>query len=85
MSELKEQIVARIPRELASRLRRRARALGRKRSEVIRMALEAYLGGQPAGTVWDRVKHLSGIVSGGPPDLSTNRKYILEAFRDRRD
>jgi len=85
MRPLTEQIVARIPKDLAQKLRRHARASNRRRSEIIRMALEAYLPGKPAGTVWDRVKHLCGIVKGGPPDLSTNRKYLLEGFRDRRD
>jgi hypothetical protein len=83
MKEMTRQIVARIPRSLEVRLARVARSRGRRRSEIIRMALEAYLGGKPSGTVWDRVRHLSSSLE-GPADLSTNRKYLLEGFRDRR-
>ena len=83
MKELSHQLVARIPRVLNERLRRRARAARRRCSEIVRLALEAYLGG-PEGRVRDRIDPLVGSLAGGPPDLSTNRKHLLQAFRERR-
>ncbi|MBI2930121.1 MAG: hypothetical protein HYY16_00595 [Planctomycetes bacterium] len=83
MRDLTRQIVARIPRELDVRLRRRARATRRRPSEIVRLALEAYLA-EPSGRVHDRVRDLIGILSGGPADLSTNRETLLKALRGRR-
>ena len=83
MRELSHQLVARIPRELNKRLRQRARAARRRSSEIVRLALEAYLGA-PEDRVRDRIDHLVGALTGGPSDLSTNRKHLLQSFRDRR-
>jgi hypothetical protein len=83
MKELTHQIVTRIPTGLNEKLWQRARAAGRRRSEIVRLALEAYLRG-PEGPVKDRIDHLLGSLVGGPPDLSTNRKHLIRAFRDRR-
>lgn len=83
MKDLSRQIVARIPRELDARLRRRARAARRRPSEIVRLALEAYLE-EPSGRVHDRIRDLIGAVSGGPDDLSTNREALLRALRGRR-
>jgi metal-responsive CopG/Arc/MetJ family transcriptional regulator len=83
MKELTHQIVTRIPTELNEKLAQRARAAGRRRSEIVRVALEAYLRG-PEEPVRDRVDHLLGSLAGGPPDLSTNRKRLIRAIRDRR-
>jgi hypothetical protein len=83
MKELSHQIVARIPAGLHEKLRQRARAAGRRRSDIVRLALEAYLRA-PEEPVKDRIGHLLGSLAGGPPDLSTSRKRLIRAFRDRR-
>ena len=83
MKEMTRQIVVRIPRELDSRLCRKARAARRRPSEIVRLALEAYLD-HPISRVRDRIRDLIGSVSGGPDDLSTNRDVLLKALRGRR-
>jgi hypothetical protein len=83
MKELTHQIVARIPTGLHEKLRQHARTAGRRRSEIVRLALEAYLR-SPEEPVKDRIGHLLGSIAGGPSDLSTNRKRLIRAFRDRR-
>lgn len=83
MKDLSRQIVVRIPQALDARLRRWARAARRRPSEIVRLALEAYLS-EPSGRVQDRIYDLIGSVSGGPDDLSTNRAYLLKALRGRR-
>jgi hypothetical protein len=83
MRELTHQIVTRIPTGLNEKLRQRARAAGRRRSEIVRLALEAYLRG-PEEPVKDRIGYLLGSLAGGPSDLSTNRRRLIRAFRDRR-
>jgi len=83
MKQLSRQIVARIPSELDARLRRRARAARKRASEIVRLALEAYLD-VPSGKVQDRIYDLIGSVFGGPSDLSTNRELLLKALHGRR-
>lgn len=83
MKDLTHQLVTRIPTELNERLHRRARAAGRRCSEIVRLALEAYLRG-PGEPVRDRIDQILGSLTGGPSDLSTNRNRLIRAFRDRR-
>lgn len=83
MRDFTRQVVARIPRELDLRLRRRARAARRRPSDIVRLALEAYLD-EPSGRVHDRIRDLIGTVFGGPDDLSTSRDGLLKALRGRR-
>jgi Arc/MetJ-type ribon-helix-helix transcriptional regulator len=82
-----DQITVRLPTPLRRRLQRTSRRLGRRPSEVVRMALEAYLreappsGGKPA----DRVEHLIGSLASGVPDLAErHREYILAALKHAR-
>ena len=62
-------------------LNRLARKSGRTKSQVIRDAIEMFakseMGGEPSTRPYDRIKHLIGIVRGGPPDLSerTGEKF----------
>jgi Arc/MetJ-type ribon-helix-helix transcriptional regulator len=81
---LQDQITVRLPAELSQALRRASRRLRRKNSDVVRMALEAFLGAgdrrgaRPA----DRVRGLIGSLTSGVPDLAErHREYIIEALR----
>lgn len=82
-----DQITVRLPTPLGRRLRRTSRRLGRRPSDVVRMALEAFLQGtqstdsKPA----DRVDHLIGSLSSGVPDLAErHREYVLAALKHAR-
>jgi hypothetical protein len=79
-----DQITVRLPTPLGRSLRRTSRRLGRRPSDVVRMALEVFLQGpsstdsRPAG----RVEHLLGSLSSGVPDLAErHREYILAALK----
>jgi metal-responsive CopG/Arc/MetJ family transcriptional regulator len=79
-----QQVVFRLPEDLADDLDRYATRTRRRRSEILRDALRSYLprtGGtrqKPA----DKVAHLIGAVESGKPDLAENaRRYVLESIR----
>lgn len=74
-------ISLRIPNSLDRRISRQAKKLHVSKSQLVRDALEWYLEytrklGGPS--CYDLTRDLCGSVE-GPPDLSTNRKY-LEGF-----
>ena len=77
-----ESIVARLARET-----------GRTKSQIIRDAISALADAKtwarPDQTPYERIKHLIGIASGGPPALSirTGEKFtrLLLAGRRQRD
>ena len=82
-----DQITVRLPAPLGRTLRRTSRRLGRRPSDVVRMALEAYLHGaapidhKPA----ERVEHLLGSLASGVPDLAErHREYVLAALKHGR-
>ena len=82
-----DQITVRLPTPLGRTLRRTSRRLGRRPSDVVRMALEVFLQGalptdrKPA----ERVKHLIGSLSSGVPDLAArHREYVLAALKHAR-
>jgi predicted DNA-binding protein len=68
-----------IPEALHRRLVAAARKAGKSKSALLREALEDHLNGAPALSAYDLAKDLLGSVRGGPPDLSTNPKY-MEGF-----
>ena len=74
-----QRITIRIPETLGQRLRKRSRIKGQTESDLVREALESYLGqsakersayelAQEAGLV--------GSVKRAPKDLSTNRRHF---------
>jgi metal-responsive CopG/Arc/MetJ family transcriptional regulator len=76
------QLSMRLPAELAARLERSARRLKRKRSEVVREALEQYLNTQPEVRPIERVRGLLGRVESGIPDLGQrHRDYLIQRLR----
>lgn len=60
-----DQFTLRVPRELARRLRDRARERGVPASQLVREALQAYLGGaaESAAAAWQRVAPMVGSLS----------------------
>jgi len=79
-----QQLVVRIPSELAADLERHAARTRRKRSEILRDALRAYLGraSAPARTHAENVAHLIGALETRRPALAENaRRYVLESLR----
>ena len=82
-----DQITVRLPTTLRRTLQRTSRRLGRRPSEVVRMALDAYLRGAPPadGKPADHVEHLIGSLASGVPDLAErHREYVLAALKHAR-
>ena len=72
-------ICVRLPARLADELRRNAELRGADRSDVVREALRLYLEGAPSGVrPWDRISHLAGAATGGPPDLAARNRERLK-------
>jgi metal-responsive CopG/Arc/MetJ family transcriptional regulator len=81
------QIVVRITAGLAGEIARYAKRTGRRRSDIMREALQAYLRSdqrtEPRAA--ERVAQLLGSVDSGIPDLASNhRQHILESLRRAR-
>jgi len=82
---VQDQLTVRLPRELSQSLAAAARRARRKRSEIVRLALEAYLGESPPrpGRAYDRVRHLIGAFDSGISDLAERHsEYILESIKE---
>lgn len=79
---MERQLTMRLPADLADKLERSARKLKRKRSEVVREALEHYLD-TPADTrPVERVRDLLGRIQSGVPDLGQrHRDYLIRRLR----
>jgi metal-responsive CopG/Arc/MetJ family transcriptional regulator len=78
------QVVVRIPEELAVDLERHAAATRRRRSDILRDALRAYLAraGAPAQTHAANVSSLIGSLQSGRAVLAeSSRRYVLESLR----
>lgn len=81
---MQDQLTVRLPADLGRALRQASKRLRRKNSDIVRLALQAYLqtdqpnGRRPA----DRVRHLIGSVSSGIPDLAErHREYVLASLK----
>ena len=73
------RITVRVPKTLGALLRERSRAKGETPSDLVRVALETYLG--RAGTSHSAYElaeeaGLIGCVRRAPKDLSTNRRHF---------
>ena len=82
-----DQITVRLPAPLGRTLRRTSRRLGRRPSDVVRMALEAFLHEAPSvdRKPAERVEGLIGSLASGVPDLAErHRDYILTALKHAR-
>jgi hypothetical protein len=81
------QLTVRLPDDLGRTLKNASRRMQRKPSEIVRLALQEFLGttagrrGRPA----DRVRNLIGSLESGIPDLARkHRTYILESLKHGR-
>ena len=81
---MQDQLTIRLPADLSRALRRAARRLQRKNSDIVRLALQAFLQAderlesKPA----DRVRGLIGSLDSGVSDLAMrHREYILESIK----
>lgn len=84
---MKGQLTVRLTEDLEEGLEALARKLRRKRSDVVRIALERLLreeGETKGDRPYDRVKELLGSVESGVPDLGANHREHLKS-RFRRD
>jgi predicted DNA-binding protein len=79
---MERQLTMRLPADLAAKLERSARRLKRKRSEVVRQALEHFLDSEPDVRPIERVRDLLGRVQSGVPDLGQrHRDYLIRRLR----
>jgi len=72
-----------LPKTLDDRLDAVAKLRHASKTEIVRQAVENYLTSLPeldlsisAPTVGDLIGHLAGCLDDGPPDLSTDKKYM---------
>jgi len=73
------RITVRIPEELTSRLRSHSHARGTTESELVREALESYLGrsgAQPSAYEQATRAGIIGVEKNAPRDLSTDRRHF---------
>ena len=64
---MERQLTIRLPADLAAKLERSAKRLKRKRSEVVREALEQYLDTQPDIRPIERGRDVLGSIASGVP------------------
>jgi Arc/MetJ-type ribon-helix-helix transcriptional regulator len=85
MHPMERQLTVRMPERLVQKLDREAVRHRRKRSEVIRLALERYFEDSAAQAEIrpvDRVRDLLGSFESGIPDLGQrHREHLLERLR----
>jgi metal-responsive CopG/Arc/MetJ family transcriptional regulator len=82
------QVVVRMPDRLVRELDQASRMMSRRRSEVIRMAVEQWVSAGSNGgqrTTAGRVRHLIGSLDSGIPDLARrHREYLIKSLRRAR-
>lgn len=79
---MEAQLTLRLPNALNEKLERTAIRLKRKRSDVVRLALEQYLDTEPEVRPIERVRDLLGTVESGVPDLGQNhREHLIRRLR----
>lgn len=84
---MEDRLTVRLPRDLSRAVKSAARRIERRPSEVVKMALRAFLdvGPAPTGRPADRVRLLLGSLESGIPDLAQkHRTYILESLKNAR-
>jgi len=81
------QLTVRLPENLAQRVADAARKLRLKRSDIVRLALDHYLGEsftQEEPAPYERVKRLVGSVNSAITDLGTSHREHLVKRMGRR-
>jgi metal-responsive CopG/Arc/MetJ family transcriptional regulator len=72
------RITVRVPKTLGTLLRNRSRAQGQTPSDLVRVALETYLGRENGGRSAYELAEEAGVIGSArhaPKDLSTNRRH----------
>jgi hypothetical protein len=83
---MQDQVTVRLPADLSQALKRASRRLRRKNSDIVRLALQAFLhvGEAGASKPADRVRGLIGSLRSGVPDLAErHRDHVISALRRR--
>jgi metal-responsive CopG/Arc/MetJ family transcriptional regulator len=79
---MESQLTLRLPGALAGKLDRSAKRLKRKRSDVVRLALEQFLDAEPEIRPAERVRDLLGSIESGVPDLGQrHREHLIQRLR----
>jgi len=79
---MEAQLTLRLPGALADKLERSAKRLKRKRSDVVRLALEQFLESEPETRPVERVRDLLGRIESGVPDLGQrHREHLIRRLR----
>jgi len=79
---MESQLTLRLPAVLAEKLDRSAKRLKRKRSDVVRQALEQFLDAGTDVRPIDRVRDLLGSVETGVSDLGQrHREHLIRRLR----
>ena len=82
---MEQQLTLRISADLASQLDRAAKRLGRKRSEVARLAIEHFVASPVEHRPVELVRDLLGRVQSGKRDLGQrHREYLIKRLRNGR-
>lgn len=83
---MESQLTLRLPAALADKLERAARRQKRKRSDVVRQALEQFLDTEPEVRPIERVRDLVGSIESGVPNLGQrHRDYLIRSLRRLRE
>jgi hypothetical protein len=72
-------LTVKITKQLRAKLVATAKRRGVTQSELVRDAIETSLRAPDATTgpsLFDQISDLIGVTAAGPPDLSTNKKYL---------
>ena len=84
---MRAQLTIRLPDDLKAALDEASRRMGRRESEIVRLALRAFLDGAPrtSDAPSRRVRRLLGCLDSGLPDLAQrHREYVIESLKHGR-
>ncbi|MBI3541094.1 MAG: hypothetical protein HY073_03020 [Deltaproteobacteria bacterium] len=82
---METQMTIRLPQSLSYKVRSKAKRLGLKKSDVVRLALVNFLETpEESGSPYESIKHLVGSVHTGIVDLGENhRDHLIQKMRRR--
>ena len=83
-----QQITIRMTEEDLSRIELIAKSTGLKKSDITRIAIRKFVdeyNPQSNARIYDKVKHLVGVVESGIPDLGLNhRQHLIKKIRKKK-
>lgn len=83
---MESQVTVRIPDDLKQALDEASRRMHRKSSDIVRLALRAFLQGteDPDSRPAERVRSLLGSLESGLPQLAErHREYVIESLKKK--